>query len=97
MGPVEWLEPNTEDMIHQLGDNGCKKLVIVPISFVGDHIETLHELGIEYKEVAAQSGIIDYRITRLPKANPLLIEALAAQVQNESTCLQPKSLRKLVS
>lgn len=97
VGPVEWLEPNTEDMIHQLGDNGCKKLVIVPISFVGDHIETLHELGIEYKEVAAQSGIIDYRITRLPKANPLLIEALAAQVQNESTCLQPKSLRKLVS
>lgn len=89
VGPVKWLEPNTEDQIKELGDNGCKNLIIVPISFVGDHIETLHELGIEYKEVAAQSGIIDYRITRLPKANPLLIEALASVIASKvkQSCL----------
>jgi hypothetical protein len=58
------------------------------VSFVGDHIETLHELGIEYKEVAAQSGIIDYRITRLPKANPLLIEALANVIARSNATWQ---------
>lgn len=90
VGPVKWLEPNTEDKIHELGDNGIKTLIILPVSFVGDHIETLHELGIEYKEVAAQSGIIDYRITRLPKANPLLIEALASVIAKSETTKQSR-------
>lgn len=78
VGPVKWLEPNTEDVLEELGQSGTKNLIIVPVSFVGDHIETLHELGIEYKEVAYENGIENYSITRLPKANPLLIEALAS-------------------
>jgi len=80
VGPVKWLEPNTEDLLKKLGQTGTKNLIIVPISFVGDHIETLHELGIEYREVAYKNGIENYSITRLPKANPLLIEALASVI-----------------
>lgn len=80
VGPVKWLEPNTEDVLKSLGDNGAKNVIIVPISFVGDHIETLHELGIEYAEVARAHGIENYLITRLPKANPLLVEALTSLV-----------------
>jgi len=85
VGPVKWLEPNTEDVLEHLGNTGAKNLIIVPISFVGDHIETLHELGIEYREIAYENGIENYLITRLPKANPLLIEALySAIITNET-------------
>jgi protoporphyrin/coproporphyrin ferrochelatase len=97
VGPVKWLEPNTEDVLEELGKTGIKNILIVPISFVGDHIETLHELGIEYKEVAQEHGIKNYYVTRLPKANPLLVKALASSIRpdlynkenisNESLCV----------
>lgn len=97
VGPVKWLEPNTEDVLEELGKAGIKNVLIVPISFVGDHIETLHELGIEYKEVAQEHGIENYHVTRLPKANPLLVKALASSIRpdlynkenifNESLCV----------
>lgn len=76
VGPVKWLEPNTEDVLIELGNGGNKNVLIVPISFVGDHIETLHELGIEYYEVAEEHHIENYMVTRLPKDNPMFIEAL---------------------
>ncbi len=94
VGPVKWLEPNTEDVLEELGKEGIKSVLIVPISFVGDHIETLHELGIEYKEVAQEHGIENYHVTRLPKDDPLFIKALASQIisyskedKNESLCV----------
>lgn len=77
VGPEKWLEPNTEDVLEELGKTAKENVLIVPISFVGDHIETLHELGIEYKEVAIAAGVKNYHVTRLPKANTLLIQALA--------------------
>lgn len=48
VGPVQWLEPQTDDAIRSFAKNGHKKLLIIPISFVNEHIETLHELDIEY-------------------------------------------------
>jgi len=56
-GPVKWLEPSTEETIVELGKKGCKNLIVVPVSFVSDHIETLYEIDILYKEMAAQHGI----------------------------------------
>jgi ferrochelatase len=83
VGPVKWLGPNTEDVLHEVANKGFRNVLIVPISFVGDHIETLHELGIEYREVAHEAGITNYHITRLPKANPLLIKALASCIKTD--------------
>ncbi len=81
VGPVKWLQPATDKEIKRLArEEGLRNLVVVPISFVGDHIETLSEINIEYKHYAEKLGIDKFRVTRLPKANPLLIEALAAQV-----------------
>jgi len=76
VGPVKWLEPSTEKTIIELGQRGEKRLIVVPISFVGDHIETLHEINIEYKALAKENGIESFLMTRAPKANPLLIKAL---------------------
>jgi ferrochelatase len=56
-GPVKWLEPSTEETIIELGKKGCRDLIVVPISFVSDHIETLYEIDILYKDLAAQHGI----------------------------------------
>jgi len=74
-GPVEWLEPSTENMIEELAKKGVRKLLAVPISFVSDHIETLYEIDILYKSMAAALGI---RLERAESLNtsPMFIAAL---------------------
>ncbi len=56
-GPVKWLQPATNETIIKLAKEGVKNLLIVPISFVSDHIETLYEIDILYKELAGRLGI----------------------------------------
>ncbi|AKG21062.1 ferrochelatase [Calothrix sp. 336/3] len=67
VGPVEWLQPYTEDAIAELANKGVKELVVVPISFVSEHIETLEEIDIEYREIAEEAGIHNFR--RVPALN----------------------------
>lgn len=64
VGPAKWLEPATDTMIRDLAQKGEKHLLIVPISFVSDHIETLFELEMEYREVAEREGIENYRVAK---------------------------------
>lgn len=77
VGPVEWLQPYTEDALKELGAKGVKDLVVVPISFVSEHIETLQEIDIEYREVAEKSGIHNFRRVPAPNTHPVFINALA--------------------
>lgn len=67
VGPIEWLRPYTDDVLPELGANGVKNLVVVPISFVSEHIETLEEIDIEYRELAEENGISNWR--RAPALN----------------------------
>lgn len=78
-GPVKWLEPTTEQMIHELAGKGVKNLLVVPISFVSDHIETLYEIDIIYKGMASDLGMDIRRIESL-NTSPRFIEALADMV-----------------
>ena len=75
-GPVKWLEPSTEQMLHELAGKGIKDLLVVPISFVSDHIETLYEIDILYTEMAKHLGITLKRIESL-NTSAKFIEALA--------------------
>ncbi|OUL22897.1 ferrochelatase [Nostoc sp. 106C] len=77
VGPVEWLQPYTEDALKELGAQGVKDLVVVPISFVSEHIETLQEIDIEYREVAEEAGIHNFRRVPAPNTHPVFIRALA--------------------
>ncbi len=77
VGPVEWLQPYTEDALKDLGAQGVKDLVVVPISFVSEHIETLQEIDIEYREVAEAAGIHNFRRVPAPNTHPIFIKALA--------------------
>ena len=77
VGPVEWLQPYTEEAIRNLAKRGVDRLLVVPISFVSEHIETLQEIDIEYREVAEEAGI--HHFDRVPALNshPSVINDLA--------------------
>ncbi|MGB9766318.1 MAG: ferrochelatase [Sulfurihydrogenibium sp.] len=76
VGPVKWLEPFTDQEIERLAKEGVKKLVVIPVSFVSEHSETLYELDYQYGQLAKELGIESYiRIPTL-KTHPLFIEAL---------------------
>ncbi len=57
VGPTRWLAPSTTEMVSDLGKRGVQRLLFVPVSFVGEHIETLHEIDIELSEHARSAGI----------------------------------------
>lgn len=77
VGPVPWLGPSTEHVIKELGKKKVKKVLVVGIAFTSDHIETLHELDIEYGELAHEVGISQFH--RAPAFNgmPEFQDALA--------------------
>ncbi|WP_457577989.1 ferrochelatase [Desulfomarina sp.] len=56
-GPVEWLSPSTPEMLEQQAEAGTKNILMVPISFVSDHLETLYEINILYREKAEKMGM----------------------------------------
>jgi ferrochelatase len=77
VGPVKWLQPSTHDTLERLGAEGVRSLLVVPIAFVTDHIETLHELDIELREVAEHAGIQRYRVMYALNDSPEYIGAMA--------------------
>ena len=79
VGPVKWLGPSTEEVITDFAKSG-KNILIVPIAFVSEHIETLVELDIEYKEIADKYGIKMERVPALG-INKHFINSLASMVE----------------
>ena len=77
VGPVEWLQPYTDVAIAELAAQGVKELVVVPISFVSEHIETLEEIDMEYREIAEHAGIETFARVPAPDTDPTFIQALA--------------------
>lgn len=80
-GPVRWIGPGTEETIEELAASGVKHLLVVPLSFVSDHIETLYEIDQLFADAARRAGIIEYRRPDALNTHPLFIESLARQVQ----------------
>lgn len=80
-GPVKWISPGTPETIRSLAREGVRDLLMVPVSFVGDHIETLYEVDQLFAEDARRAGIRDYRRSAALNTHPLFIEALAGLVE----------------
>jgi protoporphyrin/coproporphyrin ferrochelatase len=91
VGPVRWLGPSTEQVIRKLGTRGHRNLLVIPIAFTSDHIETLSELDREYGEVAHEVGIRNY--VRAPALNerPRFLDALAEIVRDHLSSGEPHS------
>jgi protoporphyrin/coproporphyrin ferrochelatase len=77
LGPVKWLTPSTAEVIRELAKKKISQLLIVPVAFVSDHIETLQEIDILFREEARKAGIREFRRTRGLNDHPVFIECLA--------------------
>jgi protoporphyrin/coproporphyrin ferrochelatase len=80
VGPMEWIGPATDAEIRRAGAEG-KGVIIAPIAFVSEHSETLVELDIEYRNLAQQSGVPDYRRAATVGAQAQFIAGLAGLVR----------------
>jgi protoporphyrin/coproporphyrin ferrochelatase len=76
VGPSKWLEPPFLETMERLGREGVKEMLVVPISFVTEHIETLHEINIDGRMDARKWGIERFRMMPAVGDSPLFIEAL---------------------
>jgi len=76
VGPAKWLQPPFTSTMDRLGHEGVKEALVVPISFVTEHIETLHEINIEGRADAKKVGIEMYRMMPAVGDSPLFIAAL---------------------
>jgi ferrochelatase len=81
VGPVEWLGPATKDHLPELARRGVKQVVVVPVAFVSDHIETLHEQNILLRGIAQAAGIERYEVCRALNDCPLYARALSQLVR----------------
>jgi len=77
VGPQKWLEPSLVQTIDWLAEEGVKRMLVIPISFVTDHIETLHEINIEAREQAEELEVSEFVMTDGLNDSPYLIRALA--------------------
>lgn len=78
LGPVRWLGPSTEAELERLAADGTRSVVVVPLSFVGEHIETLYEIDVEYAERAHALGITTFARARALEVHPRFVAALAS-------------------
>lgn len=79
-GPVKWMEPDTRDLIARAGRNK-KPLLVVPVAFVSDHIETLEEVDVEFREHAQQYGVPWFERVPALNARDSFIHAVAQLVR----------------
>lgn len=87
VGPLKWLGPDTKGELARLAGSGVRNVVMVPVSFVSDHQETLYEMDILYRDLAS-----DLKIPRFLRASslndrPHFIRALASMVRENADFL----------
>ncbi|NWU99515.1 HEMH protein, partial [Upupa epops] len=97
VGPMPWLGPQTDETIKGLCQRGQKNMLLVPIAFTSDHIETLYELDIEYAQVLAnECGVENIRRAESLNGNPLFSKALAdlvcSHIQSNEICSRQLTL-----
>ena len=74
VGPMKWLEPSLETKLKAVRNKG---VIIFPIAFTIDNSETEFELEIEYREIAEELGLKDYRVAKAPNNHPEFVKCLA--------------------
>ncbi|WP_457555304.1 ferrochelatase [Candidatus Pyrohabitans sp.] len=79
-----WLSPDVEQVLHTLAKRGRKSVLVVPVSFVSDHIETLYEIDFVYARLARKLGIEHFRRVEALGTSPDFIEALCRLVRDRS-------------
>ena len=79
VGRLEWLKPSTEEEVRRAGAEG-KGVLVAPIAFVSEHVETLVELDHEYARLAREVGCAPYLRAPTPSVDLDFIDGLARAV-----------------
>jgi len=77
VGPMEWLKPSLDETVRSLAAAGRKNILVAPVAFVTDHIETLHEINIEARREALHLGVTRFEMVPGLNAGPAFIACLA--------------------
>ncbi len=85
VGPMRWLKPSLIEKVEHLANNNRKYLLIIPIAFVTDHIETLHEINIEVRGQAMLYGVQQFELMPALNNHPKFIECLVDLVAQQLT------------
>lgn len=93
VGPAEWLTPSTPDKLKELAEAGHRSVLIIPVAFVTDHIETAYELDIQIRAEAEAWGIENYVVNGGLNSHPSFIEALADAVVSKMDLPNGKNKR----
>jgi protoporphyrin/coproporphyrin ferrochelatase len=76
VGPIEWLKPSLLETVERLAGEERRHLLVIPIAFVTDHIETLHEINIEVRKHALARGVQQFEVMDALNDHPKFIECL---------------------
>ena len=85
LGPVKWVGPHLEDEIRRLGAEGRKALLLVPLSFTTENLETLYDLDLEATALAREAGFEKVFRAPVPSEAPFLramVDLVAEAVEN---------------
>ena len=93
VGASKWLQPSLHSTLKTLGDKHIHNVLVVPVAFVSDHVETLSEINIEAREEAAHHGIRRFELMPGLNDDPGFIRALAGLVLGESVLLDVNAAR----
>jgi len=77
-----WLEPDVNDHLVELARTGAGGVVVVPIGFVSDHMEVVHDLDTEAASFADRLGLAFVRVRTVgtdPRFARTLVDALLAR------------------
>jgi ferrochelatase len=80
VGPGRWLAPSLDQTLAELAAQGVKRVLVIPVAFVSDHIETLSEIDIEARALAGRLGIRQFEVMPALNDSAKFIAALAALV-----------------
>jgi ferrochelatase len=80
--PAEWLKPDLLDVLPSLSERGVTEVLVAPVQFVADHLETLYDIDVAAAEQAGAHGIRLRRIA-MPNASASFIRGLAEVVDRE--------------
>jgi protoporphyrin/coproporphyrin ferrochelatase len=83
--PEEWLKPDLLDVLPQLAAAGHRQVIVAPVQFLADHLETLYDIDVAGREQAATAGIVGFTRVEAPNAAPDFIAALKDVVRGELT------------
>ncbi len=86
IGPVRWIGPSTEELIRELARRGVERLLLIPVSFVNEHSETLYELDVRYRKVALSCGIKEFVRVPTLRTHPLFVRALRSLIEEALDC-----------